>query len=90
LISNIKFLLSTVFAVCTLATSGQAGAAGCLKGAAVGGAAGHVLGHHTVIGAIGGCVVGRHLADKESKAAQQSKIDSDPTKKSTNSKPLQD
>jgi len=31
--------------------------------------AGHVAGHHTVLGAIGGCVVGRHLAKE--KAAQK-------------------
>jgi hypothetical protein len=40
-------------------------AAGCLKGALVGGVAGHYAGHHGVLGAIGGCVVGRHMANKK-------------------------
>lgn len=48
---------------------GHADAAGCLKGAVVGGAAGHVAGHHGVLGAGAGCLVGRHHANK--KAQQQ-------------------
>jgi hypothetical protein len=43
-------------------------AKGCLKGAAVGGVAGHVAGHHGFIGAAGGCVIGRHEANKKDKA----------------------
>jgi len=35
-------------------------AAGCLQGAAVGGAAGHLMGHHTLLGAGAGCLIGRH------------------------------
>jgi uncharacterized protein YcfJ len=42
-------------------------AAGCLKGALVGGVAGHYAGHHTVLGAIGGCIVGHHLANEKEK-----------------------
>jgi hypothetical protein len=40
-----------------------ADAAGCLKGAAVGGVAGHYLGHHGWLGAGVGCLVGRHRAN---------------------------
>ena len=47
-----------------------ASAAGCLKGAAVGGVAGHVAGHG-VLGAAAGCAVGHHEAGKKAKAAQQ-------------------
>jgi hypothetical protein len=39
-------------------------AAGCLKGAAVGGIAGHYAGHHGVLGAGAGCVIGHHEATK--------------------------
>jgi hypothetical protein len=46
-------------------------AAGCLKGAAVGGLAGHVAGHHGVLGAGAGCAIGHHEANKNAKAAQQ-------------------
>ncbi len=42
----------------------HAQAAGCLKGAAVGGVAGHMAGHHTMLGAAAGCAVGRHEAAK--------------------------
>jgi len=45
-------------------------AAGCLKGAAVGGLAGHVAGHHGVLGAGAGCAIGHHEANKQ--AHQQS------------------
>ena len=34
------------------------------KGRVVGGAAGHYAGHHGVMGAIGGCVVGHHMANE--------------------------
>ncbi|MBN3761339.1 hypothetical protein [Burkholderia sp. Ac-20365] len=40
-------------------------AAGCLKGAVVGGLAGHALGHHAVLGAMAGCAVGRHMAKEK-------------------------
>jgi hypothetical protein len=43
---------------------GSANAAGCLKGAAVGGVAGHFAGHHGLIGAGIGCLIGRHHANK--------------------------
>ena len=58
-------------AVCALGFSSQAAfAAGCLKGAVVGGVAGHVAGKHGVLGAAGGCVVGRHMANKKAKQAK--------------------
>ena len=47
-------------------------AAGCLKGATVG-AVGHYAGHHGVLGAGAGCVIGHHEASKyaREKAEQQ-------------------
>lgn len=44
----------------SLALGGTA-QAGCLGGAVVGGVGGHFA-HHPVLGAVGGCVVGHHLA----------------------------
>ena len=44
-------------------------AAGCLKGAAVGGVAGHVAGGHAVIGAGAGCLIEHHREKKAAKAA---------------------
>ena len=37
-------------------------AAGCLKGAVVGGIAGHFVGHHGLLGAGVGCAIGHHEA----------------------------
>jgi hypothetical protein len=55
----------------SLLMAGLAGApayaAGCLKGAAVGGVAGHFVGHHGLIGAGVGCVVGHHEAAKHAR-----------------------
>jgi hypothetical protein len=47
-------------ALATGLTSAPIQAAGCLKGAAVGGVAGHFAGHHGLLGAGAGCVIGRH------------------------------
>ncbi len=49
-----------------ICTSSFTYAAGCLKGAAVGGVVGHVK-HHAVLGAAGGCAVGHHMAAKKAK-----------------------
>ena len=46
-----------------VALAGPASAAGCLKGAAVGGVGGHFVGKgHAVLGAAAGCAVGHHRA----------------------------
>jgi hypothetical protein len=46
---------------------GPAQAAGCLKGAAIGGVAGHFLGHHALLGAGAGCLIGHHEAAKHAR-----------------------
>ncbi|HEY1795932.1 MAG TPA: hypothetical protein VGG57_07415 [Stellaceae bacterium] len=61
--------LSIALAVAALAFGsatlpGTANAAGCVKGAVVGGAAGHFMGHHTLAGAAVGCAIGHHEATK--------------------------
>jgi hypothetical protein len=65
-----KLLISA--AVLGLAFSSAAQAKGCIKGAIVGGVAGSVAGHGKV-GAVAGCVIGRHEANKsdEQKAVPQ-------------------
>ena len=52
--------LTILVAASTVALPGQAGAVGCLSGAAVGGVAGHVAGHHAILGAAAGCAIGHH------------------------------
>ena len=49
-------------------------AKGCIKGAVVGGVAGHFMHRHTLLGAAAGCIIGHHLAHKkeqEQKAAAE-------------------
>jgi hypothetical protein len=56
-----------------ISVGGMANAKGCLKGAAVGGVGGHIVGNHAVLGAAAGCAIGRHEAnkkDREQAAAQ--------------------
>lgn len=62
-------LMATVLALALAAgiTTREADAAGCLKGAAVGGVAGHFAGHHSVLGAGAGCVIGHHEANKHAR-----------------------
>jgi hypothetical protein len=48
-------------------TATPAPAAGCLKGAVIGGVAGHYVGHHGLLGAGAGCLIGRHEADKHAR-----------------------
>lgn len=64
---KIRFTLVFASLALTLAAS-QSQASGCLKGAAVGGVGGHFVGRgHAVLGAAGGCLVGRHMANKKAK-----------------------
>ena len=63
-----------LLALLMIVGTSQANAAGCLKGAAVGGVGGHFVGSgHAVLGAAGGCIVGRHMANKKAKEDAQSK-----------------
>ncbi len=60
--------------------AGEASAKGCLKGAAVGGVAGHFAGKHSLIGAGVGCAIGRHRANKKDREAAAA-ADATPMKK---------
>jgi hypothetical protein len=46
-------------------------AKGCLKGAFVGGVAGHYAHRHGLIGAAAGCAIGHHYANKHQREMQQ-------------------
>jgi uncharacterized protein YcfJ len=48
-----------------------ADAAGCLKGAVVGGIAGHYVGHHGLVGAGAGCLIGRHAENRRAREQVQ-------------------
>jgi hypothetical protein len=49
--------------------AGTASARDCLKGAAIGGVAGHVAGKHGVLGAAAGCAIAHHRAKVKDKQA---------------------
>ena len=66
-----KLLITLVLASAISGLPGIAGAKGCLKGAAVGGVAGHVEGHHGLIGAAAGCAIEHHRAKVRDKAVVQ-------------------
>ena len=72
--------LTLVIAALAAATVGQAQAAGCLKGAAVGGVGGHFVGKgHALLGAAGGCLVGRHMANKKAEDDAAARAQAQPT-----------
>ena len=47
--------------------TGTAEAKGCIKGAIIGGIAGHYLAERGVVGAVAGCLTGRALANRRAR-----------------------
>jgi hypothetical protein len=84
---KIIFLPALALLMAVGCTTTPARAAGCLKGAAVGGVAGHFAGHHGVLGAGAGCVIGHHEATKHAreKAQQQQQGSTSDSQASPNS-----
>jgi hypothetical protein len=67
-------LLPAAFAVAVSGltlSSTPAPARGCLKGAVIGGAAGHFAGHHGLLGAGAGCIIGHHEATKHARERER-------------------
>ena len=62
-------------ALATSASAPPALAKGCIKGAVVGGVAGHVAGHHGFLGAVAGCAIGHHEANKHARERADSDAD---------------
>ena len=54
-------------AVITFVSVGAAEAKGCIKGAIIGGIAGHYLAERGVVGAVAGCLAGRALANRRAR-----------------------
>jgi hypothetical protein len=72
--TEMKALIGCAAIVISLAAVTSAEAKGCLKGAAVGGIAGHYSGHHGLLGAAAGCVIGRYEANKRNRL-QKNQVD---------------
>jgi hypothetical protein len=67
-------LVPAAFALAFIAfalSSSPAPARGCLKGAVVGGVAGHFVGHHGLLGAGAGCLIGHHEAKKHARERER-------------------
>jgi hypothetical protein len=62
------FMMGCVVALAAFLSVSGAEAKGCIRGALIGGTAGHFAGHHGLLGAAAGCVVGRHEANKRDAA----------------------
>ena len=67
-------IIATLAALVSAGSASQADAAGCIKGALAGGVAGHYAGGHSVLGAMGGCVVGRRLANNKAARERDAKM----------------
>jgi hypothetical protein len=57
--------------ILALAAVTPANARGCLKGALIGGVAGHYTVHHGLLGAAAGCIIGRHEAKKRAQMERE-------------------
>ena len=64
---------ASALALLTFGSVGAAEAKGCIKGAIIGGIAGHYLAERGVVGAVAGCLGGRYLANRQ--ARRQREID---------------
>jgi hypothetical protein len=67
-------LLPAAFAVAVTGltlSSTPVPARGCLKGAVIGGVAGHFAGHHGLLGAGAGCIIGHHEANKHARERER-------------------
>jgi hypothetical protein len=66
-----KALIGCAVIALALGAAVPAEAKGCLKGALVGGVAGHYTVHHGLLGAAAGCVIGRHEANKRARMERE-------------------
>jgi hypothetical protein len=71
-----KMLGYSAIALALASVTVPANAKGCIKGALVGGTAGHFAGHHGFLGAVAGCIIGRHEANR---AARQDRVVQQPS-----------
>ncbi len=63
---------AAIMVACSLGSL-PAEAKGCIKGAIAGGVAGHYAGHG-VLGAVGGCIVGRKLANSNAAREREAQL----------------
>jgi hypothetical protein len=81
--ADMKVLAIAAIGTAMLMAAPAANAKGCIKGALVGGTAGHFVGHHGFLGAAAGCVVGRHQANKHARQEQRMQQQQQPQTQTT-------
>jgi hypothetical protein len=74
-VQKIVMLAAGVLALSSVAAVPQANAAGCLRGAVVGGAVGHYAGHHGLLGAGIGCLWEHHREAKRERMMERERYD---------------
>lgn len=62
---------ASALALLTFGSVGAAEAKGCIKGAIIGGIAGHYLAERGVVGAVAGCLGGRYLANRQARRQRE-------------------
>jgi hypothetical protein len=61
---RVALLAVTAIGIGVALLPAAAKAKGCIKGAIAGGFAGHYAGRHGFLGAVSGCIAGRHAANR--------------------------
>jgi Ni/Co efflux regulator RcnB len=70
-----SFIYVAAFALALAAMAEPAAAKGCVRGAFMGGVAGHYVAHHGLLGAAAGCLIGRHEAKKHEREQRDGTYD---------------
>jgi hypothetical protein len=66
-----RAIIACLSIVLALAVTTRANAKGCVKGALIGGVAGHYTVHHGFLGAAAGCIIGHHEAEKRERQKRE-------------------
>jgi hypothetical protein len=70
-LKKMRAIIKCSAVVLALTAVTPANAKGCLKGALIGGVAGHYTVHHGLLGAAAGCIIGRHEAKKRAQMERE-------------------
>jgi hypothetical protein len=82
-----KPFVGILTAICVFASPSAVQARGCIKGAVIGGIAGHFAAHHGLMGAVSGCIVGRHEANRRAQLQRSQRLQKDREIQSNSARP---
>lgn len=78
-----KFFAVAALPLAVALMTAPADAKGCIKGAVIGGVAAHVAGHHTLLAAAAGCVIGHRLAKQHERQEREQYMQAAPGSSAT-------